>query len=263
MEIVQASAPPIPTFKYLDDIIAILGSTKTTLFPLLESADDSREDYRLYSYKENVHNLVAKGDGTEPFYPYRHVGGIHSLSFEIAENQYLLGEDSTDFEFPSNAAFSVGLWILPRDITTVTLLAKYDTNNQREWRLMLNGSSKLELTSYDEANDETRIGPGDTAVSLNEWTFVVATTDGADDDASMNFYLNGEADGSGNAESGSGYASQPGGTAALTIAADLATGAAANEFEGRIALPFVCGKVLTAAEVKSLYPIGQKLLGLA
>ena len=35
-----------------------------------------------------------------------------------------------------------------------------------------------------------------------------------------------------------------------------------REFQGRIALPFICGKALTAANVGTYHSAGQKLLGL-
>ena len=257
----------IKTFDLLDQIVTVLGSTKTTFWPLLESQDDNRDDLEFYSYKENVHTLVGNGDATEPFYPYRHIGGVHSLSFDAAENQFLSSADHLDFTFKTSGQneddpFSVGLWMLPRDITSVVLMAKYDTNAAREWRFHIDGSNKLEFDLYDEDVDKTEIGTSTSSVNLNEWTFVVHTYDGNESDPTIAFYQNAVADATTTTVEVAGYINMEDLGTALTIGCDLATGVAANEYTGRIALPFVCGKLLSAAEVTTIYNIGRQLLGL-
>lgn len=259
----------IRTFKHLDDIITILGSTKTTLFPFLESYGGVASQSQIYSYKENQHLLFSRDETAarnleSEFSPYRHAGGVHSYQFTAAGNQYLQGTDDANLGFPANADFSCGAWILPRDITGVTIMGKYDLNAQREWRLSLDASSKIELEVYDESNNQDRTGASDTAVSADEWALVVATTDNNDSDASMKFYLNGVADGSGNTESGAAYANSPDTSSTFVIGASLNTAPlVAALFDGLIALPFVCGKELTAVEVLSIYNTGRVLLGLA
>lgn len=256
----------IKTFSLLDQIITVLGSTKTTFWPLLESQDDNRDDLELYSYKESIHTLVVNGDATEPFYPYRHIGGVHSLSFDGAENQFLSSADSVDFTFKGAGAedepFSIGLWMLPRDITGVTFMAKYDTNVAREWRFQINGSNKLVIELYDEDVDKTEIGTSTTSVTSNQWTFVVITYDGTETAPVVGFYQNATKDATIDTTEVAGYINMEDLGTALTIGADLATGAAANEFTGRIALPFICGKELSQANVTTLYGVGQTLLGL-
>lgn len=255
------------TFKYLDDIVAILGSTKTTFWPFLESQDDNRDDLELYSYKESIHTLAGNGDATEPFYPYRHVGGVHSLSFDGGENQFLSSADHADFTFKGSGneddPFSIGLWMLPRDTSSVTFMAKYDTNVAREWRFQINASNKLIIELYDEDVDKTEIGTSTTSVTANQWTFVVITYDGTETAPVVGFYQNATKDATTDTTEVAGYINMEDLGTALTIGADLATGSAANEFTGRIALPFICGKELTAADVSSLYTTGKTLLGLA
>lgn len=261
----------VKTFALLDQFISTLGAAKPTLFPLLESVGcgTGAGTGLIRNYKGAAHYLQATDEVPTAttleaeFNPYRHAGGVHSYEFLAAGNHNLMGEDSTDYEFAAGADFSVGAFIFPVDITTVAVLSKYDVNAAREWKFGLDGASKIELESYDETNDQSRIGASDTAVTANQWSFVCATTDGADADASQSFYLNGVADGTGNTESGAAYASQPGVTAKLLVgAAYNTTPALTEQFTGRIALPFITGKVLTAANVLTLYGIGQALLGL-
>ena len=261
----------IKTFALLDQFISILGSTKTTLFPFIETVgggtanNNSIENYKGATHFLQVVDEIPNAITLESeFSPYMHVGGVGSYALDAGGSQFLQGEDSTDYEFPTGADFSVGAFILPTDITTVAVLAKYDVNVQREWKLGLDGSSKVEFESFDETNNESRICTGDTAAIVSEWSFVLATTDGADTATAQKVYLNGVVDKTTNTESGATYASQPGTSAKLTIGAALNTTPAVTElFSGRIALPFICGKELTAANVLTLYGIGRTLLGLA
>lgn len=263
----QGSGAPIPTFKYLDDIIAILGSTKTTFFPFLENVGGDGFA-GIWSYKRVQTWLNSQDEGgsvvlqTE-MSPYRHVGGIHSYDLDPTGDHYLRGQDEADFSFASNAPCSFGIWIKPTDITTVTLMAKYDEGADQEFKLSLDASSKIELEVYDETNNEDRTGASDTAIVIGDWSLVIATYDGADDDGSMTFYLNGAADGAGNTASDAAFASMVAGGSPLAIGAHFESGGAPkDEFKGRLALPFLCGKELSAGDVSGLHVIGQKLLGL-
>ncbi len=256
-------------FADLDAIVSILGTTKTTFWPLLESMGRaSTQVIRAYGNDNRILAPRDEGGGVLRFdemNPFRHHSGLFSYDLSASSNHNLISADANEYSFPSNEDFSVGLWIYPRDITTVTLMAKYDINDAREWRMELDGSSKLSLEVLDEteATNGTRIGASDTVVSAEAWQFVVVTTDNNDSDASMSFYINGAADGSGNAETGT-YNDSPGTGSAFTIGASLNTyPALANVFDGRVALPFVCGKELSAAEVAQIYDIGKRLLGMA
>ena len=259
----------IKTFSLLDQIVTVLGSTKTTFFPFLETHGGDIVASPIRSYKENAHELISRDEAAPrtlelEFSPYTHVGGINSYDLDAGSNNYLHGTADANTGFPANADFSCGAWIYPRDITSTTIMGKYDLNNQREWRMQLDGSSKVSLEVLDETevSNGTRIGASDTAVTADQWSFVVVTTDNNDDNAAMVFYINGAADGSGNTLTGT-YNDSPNTTSELVIGATLNTTPLVTAlFDGRIALPFVCGKELTAANVTTLYGIGQTLLGL-
>lgn len=247
-----------PTFRFLDEIVTILGSTKVFFWPFLESTG-----VLVSSYKNENHRLTATDGGSNGFHPFKHAGGAHSYLFTSGDTMYLLGADDANASFAANAAFSVGAWILPEDITTVTILAKYDVNAQREYRLGLDASSKIELEVYDETNDQSRKIASDTAVVADQWSFVAVTYDGSDDDDEMAAYVNGAADGTGNTESGAAFASAQATSSKLLIGANMNTDPTIQRgFQGRIALPFICGKELTAANIADLDTLGDKLLGL-
>jgi hypothetical protein len=261
----------INTIAVLDSIMTALGSTKPTLFPFFESVGCGTASGTglITNYKGAYHTLQCADEVPTAttlqaeFSPYRHVGGVHSYQFTSAGNHNLMGEDSTDYEFPTNAAFSVGAWICPTDITTVTIMSKYDVNLQREFLLQLDANSKLSFTSYDETNDHTIIYTGTTALVVNTWTFVVVTTTGAETTTGQIGYLNATAEATTNVISNALYASQPGGSAKLLVGANYnTTPALTNLFSGRIALPFITGTTLTAANVSTIYSAGRILLGI-
>lgn len=250
-----AGTREIRTFKMLDQIITILGTTKTTFFPFLEAGGDE-----IRAYKRTAHTLTAVSGGPG-FDALLHPGGVHSYLFDSTYAMHLLGTDHANLSFASNAAMSIGCWILPYDITTVDIISKYDTNNLREYKLGLKATSEIELEAYDETQNADRTGPSDTAIVTDVWSQIVVTNDGADANASMDFYVNGAADGDANTETGAGWASLEDTAQELAIGCSFATNVPTNCFDGRIALPFICGKELSANEVAMLYNIGRTLLG--
>ena len=52
------------------------------------------------------------------------------------------------------------------------------------------------------------------------------------------------------------------GAGAFGVGGQIRAGSVEQEFEGRIALPFITGKALTAANVTTLYGLGRTLLGI-
>lgn len=258
--------PPQPTtFTLLDEIVAILGSTKTTFWPFLETTGTV-----LSSYKESVHPVTQVDGGVQGFYPRRHRGGVHSLYFNDADSQMLLGEDHADFEFGDaalDAPFSVGAWVYPTDDTGHVIMGKYQEGvpEAREWQLQIIAATNVyRMCICDESADGFEEGDGTTALAMNEWAFIVAAYDGDEADPEMFMYLNGAVDSDGTTTETGVY------TAMEPLAGHLSIGArtlnaaltAHAEFEGRIALPFVCGKQLSAIEVRNLYGLGARLLGI-
>jgi hypothetical protein len=268
-----------PTFVDLDSIITILGSTRTVLFPFIESVGQV-----VQSYEESVHDLTpsdgAARDLEAEFIPYKHSGGVHSYFIDRSVNNHLaVGADHDDFSAISggvDAAFSVGAWCLPRLAgTQQALFAKYDVaGGFREWQLFLNASEEIQFELFDESIADANAAvtaPGATALTVNEWAFVVATYGGqggapgfAGSSMTLAVYLNGVDDTGTVAGSGGDDYEDTENTATIPLvgAADDSAGPT-FEWEGRIALPFVCGKELSAGEVSQLYGLGRRLLGLA
>ncbi len=253
---------PIRTFALLDQFVAVLGSTKTTFWPLLESTGALAQ-----SYKESVHAFTRTDGGANGFHPVQHPGGVHSYHFLKGADQHGAGVDHADFSFgngtTTDAAVSFGAFVW-QDVqgAAAAILSKYDTaGTDREWSFLINASNKPELELYDDNANASEAGMADTVLTLNQFQFVVITYDGAQDDPGVAYYLDGAADGTGTTQTGAYVAMQAGATPVM-LGAEDDTAAPTNEFNGRIALPFVCGKALTAAEVVTLNGIGRTLLGL-
>lgn len=255
---------PIATFRHLDDILTILGSTTTSFWPFVENTGAI-----VRTYGESAHIFTMTDGGANGFMPVQHPGFIQSYHFDKTDDMHGAGEDHADFSFgngtTTDAAFSVGGWV-NRDVAGAiqVMLAKYDAaGTDREWFLSINASNDIEFELYDDNANEDETASGDTQLTLNKWQFVVAAYDGAQATPEVNLYLDGALDNDGTTtESGSYVAMQAGATPIMLGAADD-TAAPTNEMDGRLALPFICGKQLTAANVSSLYAIGQTLLGLA
>ena len=257
----------IKTFDLLDQIVTVLGSTKTSFWPLLESTGAI-----VRTYGESAHIFTMTDGGSGGFIPVQHAGLIQSYHFDMTDSMHGAGEDHGDFSFAggTDAAFSVGAWVNPDVDGEQAILAKYDVaGSLREWMLKLDISNKIELELFDESLDDTVLSTSTTALTLNKWQFVVATYGGEGGNPgkvgmTMPLYLDGVAepltitDGGGNV-----YEDMENTATPVMLGAADDTAAPTIEMDGRIALPFVCGKKLTAVDVTTLYGIGKTLLGLA
>lgn len=267
----------VRTFNILDQMVAVLGSVRTTIWPFLESVDSE-----IRSYGESVHALTSSDGAARlleaEFSPVQHPGGIHSYHIVRADNNHLAGLDDDDFSpvvAAVDVAFSVGAWILPTLAgTQQTLLAKFDVaGTLREWQLGLSAAELINFELFDESIADANASvaaPGVTTLPLNEWAFVVATYGGqggnpgfAGSAMSLAVYLNGRDDTGTVAGSGAdAYVDMENTATPLMVGAADDTAAPTFELDGRIALPFFCGRELSSTQVSELHSLGRRLLGL-
>lgn len=255
----------------LDSIVSILGTTRTTFFPLLEG-----EGVNLESYRNESENLVPTEILGEGFQPVRHAGGIHSYFFQRAADAHLAGNDAANYsQFGgTDAAFSVGAWVLPTLTgTQQTILSKYDVaGTLREYQFYLDASENFILELFDESITDANaavLATSGSTLTVQTWAFVVIVYNGeggAPGSSGTTFaaYLNGVDDVAVVSGTGSdGYVDMEDTATPFMIGAADDTAAPTFEFEGRIALPFVCGQALSVQDVAQLYGLGRRLLGLA
>jgi len=247
----------------INDILTILGVTKRSFWPFYEgwgelvtcigagdlipsetagAAEDLSDDF----------SPVALGYGI-PF-------GIYSYHFHPTGDHHLAGIDHGDYSFAA-APFSVGAWIRPTTVVNNTIVAKYDVaGTDREFRFWIDAAGKLNLELYDDTANASEIAVGP-LVTQGQMQHVVATYDGVLVTPTVKLYVNGALVTSVLTETGLFIDIIPGATP-LTVACSGVTALPTNEFHGRIALPFLTGKALTAAEVLELYTITVPMVGI-
>lgn len=254
------------TFEVLDDIKDILGTTKSFLWPFLES-----NGTRITAYKED-HDLTSSDEGggvalESEFSPYKHPGGIHSYHFEPGGNNHLAGSDDADLSYGNGSndqAMSIGAWVYPQVNVNNSIIAKWRSSATAllEYYFEISGGNIFNFLVRDNSASAHLIGNGATNLTLNKWSFGVGTYDGlsAADGLGLKIYLDGVDDTDTPTVSGT-YVAMEDLAVPLLIGAEDLTASPAQEFDGRIALPFVCGKELSAAEAGKLFALSRKLIG--
>lgn len=190
--------------------------------------------------------------------------GLYSYEFVPAGNLHLSGADAASHSFGDasvDSPFSVGAWIRPNAIASLTILSKYSAT-VREWRLHLDSNGLLTFDLYDESVDATEIAASTSAIELGKMQFVVASYDGTETAPVLYLYVNGAAVNDGSTTETNSYVAMENTATPVLVGAHGVTGTPVQEFNGRIWLPFITGKALTAAEVKALYALTVPMVGI-
>ncbi len=247
----------------LNDILSTLGTTTPSLWPFWERTGV-------------LVTCIGVGDAVpsetagaaealeDDFAPLELPCGLFSYHFHPTGDHHLAGIDSAAYTFGDasvDSPFSVGAWIRPNAIASNTILAKYSAT-VREWRFWIDASSKLNLELYDESVDTTEIAASTAAVTLGQWQWVVATYDGGETAPVVNLYVDATLANDGTTTETGAYVAMEDTATPLTIGCSGVTATPVNEFHGRIALPFITGKALSAAEVTTLYRTMVSMVGI-
>ncbi|OFW68311.1 MAG: hypothetical protein A2Y74_06015 [Actinobacteria bacterium RBG_13_63_9] len=249
----------------LNDILTILGATKTTFFPFWEKTG------QLVTGIGNTNLIPAETGGAaedleHDFAPHELTpgSGLHVYQFSPTGDHHLAGTDNAAFSFVA-AAFSVGAWIRPRSIVSNAILAKYDSaGNAEEWRFWIDAAGLLDLELHDASASTTEIGVSSAAIVLNQMQFVVATYDGTPATPDVHLYVDGvDLNPTGATTEAGAFVDMEDTATPLTVGCGGVTATPTTEFDGCMAMPFICGKQLTAAEVVALRDIMRPLVGIS
>lgn len=248
----------------LNGIMSVLGTTTPSFWPFLEKTGTLVAGV-------SVSDLIPSETGgaaealEDDFAPFAHPGNVYSYHFHPTGDHHLAGIDHASFTFGNgtlDTPFSVGAWICPNAIVTNVIIAKYDSaGSKEEWRLFIDSSGLLSLELHDASASATEIAVSDDALTIGQWVFAVATYDGTETAPVVNLYVNGTLVNDGSTAESGAYVAMENTDAPLTVGCSGLTATPVAEFHGRIALPFITGKALTAAEVAQLYELGGVLLG--
>ena len=246
----------------LNDIMTILGTTKASLWPFWEDAG-------------TLVTCIGVGDLTaaetagaaealeDDFAPLKLPCGLWSYHLHPTGDHHLAGIDHANYSFAGDVPFSIGAWIRPTTIASNTIMAKYDAaGTDREWRLWIGATGLLTLELYDESADTTEIAASTAALTPGQWQHITATYDGTAATPEVWLYVDGAVINDGTTTETGAYIGLEAGATPITVGCSGTTAAPANEFHGRIALPWITGKELSAAEVLQLHAITAPMMGL-
>lgn len=242
----------------LNDILSTLGTTTPSLWPFWEPTGTVVTGI-------GVGDLVPTETTTFGFSPLLLPCGLYSYHFHPTGDHHLAGIDSANYTFGNGTVdtpFSVGAWIRPNAVASNTIMAKYSAT-VREWRFWIDAAGLLDLELYDESADTTEIATSTVAVTQGQWQFVVASYDGTETAPVVNLYVDATLANDGSTAETGAYVAMEDTATPLTIACSGVTATPVNEFHGRMALPFITGKALSAAEVTTLYAYMAPMVGIA
>jgi len=248
-----------------------LGTTKLSYWPFVESLGVLVTGITAGTDLIPSETSAAAEALEDDFSPLDHRNGVHSYHFNAVGDHHLAGGDHADYSHGNgtvDSAASWFAWILPTDIATTSIMAKYDSaGNLEEWKWGIDGSGQLELELHDASASASEIGASTSVLEYGIWQFVCTTYAGTETAPVVTHYIS---DGSAlPTDAGDGTTTESGAYVAMeNTAAPLTIGCAGvsalptEEFTGRIAFPGMTGKALTAVEVEGVYRITKRLLGL-
>lgn len=250
----------------LNDILTVLGTTTPSLWPFWESTGTLVTGIGVGDLVPSETAGAAEAL-EDDFAPLLLPCGLYSYHFHPTGDHHLAGIDSTSYSFGNGTVdtpFSVGAWIRPNAVASNVIVGKYDSaGGAEEWRFFIDASAKLSLELHDASASATETAASTAALTVGQWVFVVASYDGGETAPVVNLYVNGVLGNDGSTTESGAYVAMENTASPLTVGCGGVTATPTTEFHGRIALPFVTGKALTAAEVTTLYGYTAPMVGVA
>ncbi|HUV73862.1 MAG TPA: LamG-like jellyroll fold domain-containing protein [Anaerolineae bacterium] len=248
----------------LNDILDILGTTKTLLVPGWEKEGSIISAIGAAGF---VPSDEAGANALQTYFsPIELPCGLHHYGFVKTENHHFSGADNAAFTFDggADAPFSGGMWYRPNvAVLAQDLWAKYEALAE-EFRFGISAAGKLILELHDATDSTSELATADTVLTSGKFVFVVFTYDGTAATPDIHLYIDGVDDNpTGLSVPTGAYLHMDDTLTPLTIGCSSLTATPANEADGRLAIPFLCGKELTGVNVKDLYAIMNPMVGLS
>jgi len=248
------------------EIINILGKRDVRVFlPLLETnaADNNTvqdigpRSHNFLKYTTSDNAPVIKGHVAA----YR-LNGVDE-AFDMPDHaDFSFGADGT---VPNEPAFSLGLAVRFNDVINSHLITRYDATNlaeEVEYRFNISGLGLPYFQIFD-GGVGSRIGRlFDTSLDNDIWYILIATYDGSRVNSGCRIYINAVQVDDTDSDVGVYTAMENMSVATAIGYSEDAAGALEGFIDGDVALPFITGRCLSAADVLSLTNIYRRLLGL-
>lgn len=255
---------PLHVLQNLREITTILGTTKASLWPCLERTGV------LVSGMAAGDLIPSETAGAaealeDDFAPLVHIGGVCSYHFHPTGDHHFAGIDHGNFSFGNGTVdvpFSVGAFIQPNAIVSNAIIAKYDSaGGAEEYRLFIDSAGLLSFELHDASASATEIAVSAAALTIGEPVFVVATYDGGETAPVVLLYVNGALVNDGATTESGSYVAMEDTASPLTVGCGGVTATPTTEFHGRISMPFITGKALSATEIAALTVIYRTMIG--
>ncbi len=257
----------------LNRLMGILGATTPHLWPFAEFEGISVMEMGSTTGVLQPSETSGAAESLEDdFSPLLLSCGLNSYFFSPSGDHHLAGANNNDFSFEGDTAFSVGAWIQPYTANDNTIMAVYDASAAEEWKWQLaptTGALRLEL--YDASANASVIGDSDRpatagnsnptwTATVGQWVLAITTYDGTETDPLIRHYINGTQRGDGGIDESGTYDEMENTATPLLIGASELTAAPAEEFHGRMAMPFLTGKELTPTNVNDWWTTTQRMV---
>ena len=258
-------------------VLNILGSTGTILpigdpkhgQPNATTFSTVGEEQVTFTWSETPNSFDAPLDLTDPgsFQGVVPVVGLNGADEEADSPDAGYWSAGADGTAPNEPKISVGCWVRTDSVSAAqTLLAKRDTTgNGREWEFALTSTGQLRFSLIDESvsGNPDIFTTQDTALTVSTWAFGVATYSGSTTPAGINLYKDGSVVASTDTDDAA-YVAMENTTGKVMVAHRYTT--PEQLYDGKMAGgplgPFFVQRELTADEVRRLYELGRRALGL-
>ena len=200
------------------------------------AALDQSGNVRTLTYNGNISYSYT---GVAPFSGFDGTGDYLSRADEAGLD--ILGTET--YVDTAVRGMSIGGWFYLTVSTTQSPMGKWDTNSQRSYRLVSDGTNMLFQLSSNGTATTTATGP---AHGTSEWIFIAGVYEPS---TSMTVYVNGTSVEFTTSIPASIFSS----TATFAIGSSFATGASLNAITGRASLCFLCTAMISESMVSSLF----------
>ena len=236
-----------------------------------------------YGAPNFVITVAAVADGTDDgtIAPHAGVASVNTNTFtdtgkingalNFGGAEAIEIDDSADFSFIADSAFSIAAWIyVVNSATTQNILTKFDGTSAaeaREWTFQVDANEKLVLRLWDESENAYRDKRTDNAISEG-WHFVVGTYNGvggADADGGITIYIDNIAIAISTGSAGTYAAMENTATKVVIGGYYETTGALGSFWKDKIDNVVLFDIELTPANISALYNsgIGTETMALA
>lgn len=263
----------IATYNLLDQMIAILGTTRLMFYPCLQGCGPDVHTYGVLDTGDlaaHARQPAGAVNLEDEFDPVRLAApGMHAYFFDQALNNHMIVADCDHITHGDGSVDSPASWgiaILPTEKIgdQCSLISKFNmTGSAEEFDFRHDNTGHLVLELHDASASASEVATASAVIVPWVWNILIATYDGNEADPDVHLYQNGiDLNPTGATTENGSYVAMENTPTDLMIGARNLTGTVQAPYNGYLTLPFSCGKELLADEVSCITDIEKILIGL-